>query len=89
VEFLQSLTPIQWGIIAAAIVAVVGLNWQTIAKFIPKPSPAVVAVDSSDPDVLDLAAAKRLTARFERLNCPEGKAAMKTALAHFFHEAAA
>ena len=81
--FLQSLTPIQWGIIAAAIVAVVGLNWQTIAKFIPKPSPAVVAVDSSDPDVAALRALKVLHVHYK--GCPEGEAALKVLGTHFLH----
>jgi hypothetical protein len=48
------------------------------------PSFAAPAVDD---DVADLAAVKRLQARFERLNCPEGKAAVKTCLAHFFEHA--
>jgi hypothetical protein len=46
------------------------------------------AAAPADDDVADLAAAKRLAARFERTNCPEGKAAVKVCLEHFFHSGA-
>ena len=44
----------------------------------PPPTP-------DDADVLDLQAAKRLAARYERNKCQEGKAAMDICLTHFFH----
>lgn len=40
-----------------------------------------------DADVLDLQAVKRIQARFIRLNCERGKAAVQTCLDHFFHAA--
>ena len=39
---------------------------------------------SEDVDVLDLQALRRMGKRYE--NCPEGKAAVQTLYAHFFHQ---
>jgi hypothetical protein len=53
----------------------------------PVGSPAVVpAVVPDDPDYLDLQAAKRLKARYVRLGCKEGQAAMQVCMTHFFTE---
>lgn len=52
------------------------------------PSKTPVVPVETDPDALDVAAMKRLQARFKRLNCPEGTAAMMTVGTHFFHEGA-
>lgn len=40
---------------------------------------------TADIDVTDLQALKTVQARFERLNCPEGKAAIVLCFTHFFH----
>lgn len=87
---LQSLTLSQWGMIAAAIAAILGINFldmKAISAWWNKPKndamPSVPAV--VDEDALDLAAYRRLQARFERLKCKEGQAAMVTAGQHFLH----
>jgi hypothetical protein len=84
-DFLQQITPLQWGI-GLALLAFLAFVWRDkFAGLWPKSSPDVPV--SSDPDVADLAAAKRLQARFEKHNCPEGLAAVKVCLQHFFDHA--
>jgi hypothetical protein len=72
---LDFLSPVQWGIVAAAIAAVAGINvpWGSL----PLPSFGF----STDPDSADLAALKRLNVRYK--DCPEGKAALKVLATHF------
>ena len=84
---MDIISPMHWGLIAAAGVALLliwkggdFMTWATTKK-----APATPGVDSTDPDVLDMLALKRLTARYTRLHCPEGTAAMQTASMHFFH----
>lgn len=80
-EFLKN--PIVIAAIGAIIVALV--PWSKVGGLlssVTRKSPAV----PEDIDVADMLAAKRLAARFERLNCPEGKAAVQTMLTHFFHQ---
>lgn len=71
------------GSAAFGLAFIVYLAW----PYLPKWTPPAVAVET-DPDALDVAAMKRLQARFKRLNCPEGTAAMVTVGSHFFHEGA-
>ena len=68
---------------AGAVLAAFAPNiWAKVKAFWPTAKPDEPAADD---DVADMLAAKRLAARFERLNCPEGKAAVQTMLQHFFH----
>lgn len=49
--------------------------------------PSIGSKVAADDDVADLQAIKRIQARFIRLNCERGKAAVQTCLDHFFHAA--
>lgn len=79
--WLDFLSPTQWGILAAALGAVGFINLDKLSK-IRLPSFGDAA--PTDDDAADLAALKRLNARYAA--CPEGKAALKTLAMHFFHE---
>jgi hypothetical protein len=48
----------------------------------------VPVIDSDAEDAKDMAALKRLKARFAKLGCKDGQAAMVTVAHHFFHEGA-
>lgn len=84
-DWLTKLSdPVVLAAIGAVLAALFGPTvWGKIKPFLPGSTPAPPA----DDDVADMLAAKRLAARFERLNCPEGKAAVQTMLTHFFHTA--
>lgn len=43
------------------------------------------ATNGVDDDTQDFQALTRLQKRFVRLKCPEGQAALQTAMSHFFH----
>jgi hypothetical protein len=84
----QFNTPTTWMLVGlVAVMAVVwlpelkGAGGKVFGMFGGAAAPA-------DDDVADLAAAKRLAARFERTKCPEGKAAVNVCLEHFFHSGA-
>jgi hypothetical protein len=74
---LDFLSPVQWGIVAAALAAVAGIYvpWGSF-KF-----PSFGGSAEPDPDSADLAALKRLNVRYK--DCPEGKAALKVLATHF------
>ena len=83
----EFFTPYHIALLAGAAVLILIIQkggdfwkWATTPK-----APITPGVDSTDPDVLDMLALKRLTARYTRLHCPEGTAAMQTASMHFFH----
>ncbi len=86
--FLTGFGPLQWGMVAAAAVAIFLIfKGQDIYKYAMTPKAPVAPPPpvEIDPDVLDMLALKRLTLRYTRLNCPEGTTAMQTAAQHFFH----
>lgn len=64
---------LQWGILAATVALLAGVNlWGRVS---------LPSFGGTDPDAADLAALKRLNARY--VNCPEGKAALKVLATHF------
>lgn len=77
--FLDFLAPVQWGIALAAIAAVAGINIPWGKLKLP-----ALGGGESDPDAADLAALKRLNARYK--DCPEGKAALKVLATHFLDD---
>ena len=73
-------------VVIAAIGAVLAalFPWAKVGTWLKGATTAAPAAPE-DIDVADMMAAKRLAARFERLNCPEGKSAVQVMLQHFFH----
>jgi hypothetical protein len=71
---LDFLSPVQWGIVAAAIAAVAGI-------YVPWGKLSIPSFGGGDPDSADLTALKRLNVRYK--DCPEGKAALKVLATHF------
>ena len=78
-----------WQVVAALIAAIFGVplaagkNPLTLYGGMLGVNSATAAVDD---DAADVAAMKRLQARFARLKCPEGTAALQVVGQHFFHE---
>lgn len=66
---------------------IVAIYWKPLTQWWNSRKP-VTTIDSTstDPDVADMLALKRLDGRFKRLGCKEGVAAMQVAGQNFFHE---
>ena len=83
--------PMFW-IVVALIVAYFGVDYIGLIpaafgklwSFVPG-LPKIPVTSPVDEDALDLESYKRLMARYVRLNCPEGIAAMEQAGHHFLH----
>ena len=76
-----------WQVVAAIIAAIFGVP--LAAGKNPLTVYGVMLGMASTPvddDAADVAAMKRLQARFARLKCPEGTAALQVVGQHFFHE---
>jgi len=68
---------ISWG---PGIRTAIGNAWESMTT-----QRTVTVTPPADQDVADLSALKLVQARFVRLNCAEGKAAVTTCFEHFFH----
>jgi hypothetical protein len=84
---MLSIPGYPWSVLAVTGIVLV-LIWAgpSLWKWATTPKAAVVPVDSTDPDVADMMALKRLTARAQRQKCPESIAACQVIGTHFFHE---
>lgn len=83
------MTSQHWLAVAFAVGMLLWQFWPAVSGLLGKVKlPAIGGGTSADQDVTDLAALKLVQARFARLGCPEGQAAVHTCFEHFFHEAA-
>src|SRR4029079_11100105 len=91
---MNFLNPAQWFLVVVfGLLFLVVNGWPVVSWAISAVRniklPAAVATASApvgDDEFQDMLALHRLEARFERLKCAAGQAAMKTAGEHFFHK---
>jgi hypothetical protein len=82
--FLQTLTPMQWAMIGAALVAVVLINWgKPLVAWV---TTAKATTTTGHPRLEVLAKLDDAYSYFEAEKCPEGMAAIRTAIQHTYHE---
>ena len=79
------LSPQQWIGIGLLVAYALWRLWPMLPTFRLPSLGGTPAAPTLDTDTLDFQALKRLQSRFERQKCKDGKAAIDTALSHFFH----